>query len=196
MLGLAGLIMVVWLLGKLCLRPPTDRWQHRYGFWFWLFAVVTFVGIALVGSVELFGIAHICLQPLVLIGLTYAAVGLPDVPLPVRAIALFGLLIDAVLGTLLHIHLLRNAFEISIEGDNLKISSHTDMGRLALMNGITKYQKQVVFCGDYLGSVAANVIELIGILGALAICIGLWWLAMHSRPSFPARHPSIPTAVV
>ena len=86
MLGLGGMILVAWLLGKLCLHPPSDRWQHRYGFWFWLFAVVAFVGIALVGSVEFFGIAHICLQPLVLLGLTYAAVGLPHVPLPVRHI--------------------------------------------------------------------------------------------------------------
>ena len=101
-----------------------------------------------------------------------------------------------MLGIGLHIHLLRNVFDMSIEGDNLKISLHIDMGSNAIINGVTKFQKQVVFLGDSLGSVAASAIELIVILGAVAICIGLWLLAMRSRPAFPARQPSLPTTVV
>ncbi len=181
MLGLGGLILVIWLLGKLWIRPPKDPWQHHYVFWILCILVVAFIGIALVGSVESFGIAHICLQPLVLIGLTYAAIGLPHVPLTVRGLALLGLLIDAAFGVLLHIHLLRNTFDISPAGDQLKIGSHIEMGRAAIANGVTKFQMQAPFLGDQLGTVAGAIVEAIVVVCAVAICAGLWLLASRGQ---------------
>ncbi len=126
----------------------------------------------------------ICLQPIVLIGLTFAAVGLPHVPNSVRALALLGLLFDAICGILLHIYVMHSDLSVSLEGSHLEINSTFDIGMTAVRGGIMKFKYQVTFLGDHLGAVAGGFIELAVTLGAIAMCIGLWLLATRSR----ARH--------
>ncbi len=80
MLGVGALIVVAWQLVSLILRPPRDRRKHHYAFWFWFVVVVTLLSIIVHGEYDYLGVGHICLQPMVLLGLTFAAVGLPHVP--------------------------------------------------------------------------------------------------------------------
>jgi hypothetical protein len=197
MLGLGGLIVVTWLLVKLCIRPPQDRWRHRYVFWIGFVITVTILGIALVGSVEFFGIAHICLQPVVLVGLTFAAVGLPHVPPVVRGIALLGLLVDATLGILLHFHLLHGDFEMTVVRDQPVPRAHIEMGILALRNGWVKFIYKVTFLGDHAGD-AAGALQVLAALGVLAICFGLWHLAAYNnrQTRLSDAHDGIPSTAL
>ena len=182
MLGCGGLILVVWQLGSLLRRRPADRRKHRYAFWFWFVVVVTFLSIAVHGEYDYLGVAHICLQPVVLLGLTFAAVGLPRVPKPVRLVALAGLLVDAVLGILLHFHLLTNDFDWLVKGDRAGPTSHLDLGMSALSNGLLKFSHQLTFLGDHAVEFAA-AIEVIILLATLGIIVGLWLLAARSAPA-------------
>ena len=134
MLGCGGLILVVWQLVSLLRHPPHDRRKHRYAFWFWFVVVVTLLSIAVHGEYDYLGVAHICLQPVVLLGLTFAAVGLPHVPKAVRATGLVGLLVDAVLGIWLHFHLLQNDFDWVEQGGRVGPTAHLDMGMSAVSN--------------------------------------------------------------
>lgn len=58
-----------------------DRRPHRSNerLWFWAIPAVIVLGIAVHGTVEQLGVAHICLQPLVLLGVALAASRLPRV---------------------------------------------------------------------------------------------------------------------
>jgi hypothetical protein len=180
MLGLGGLTLVVWQLANFYFHPPRDPWQHRYAFWFWFVGVVTFISIAVQGEYDYFGVAHICLQPMVLLGLTFAAVALPHVPRLLRGVALVGLLIDASLGILLHFHLLQNDFGI-VPASNGRVTFrfHLEMGKSALNSSLAKYNHNLTFLGDHAVEVA-GIIEPFVFLGVLGICIGLWLLAAHS----------------
>jgi hypothetical protein len=134
------------------------------------------------GERDYLGVAHICLQPVALLGLTFAAVGLPHVPAPVRGLALLGLLVDACLGVLLQIYLLHNDFAMSVQGDKFAISSHADMGGSALANGVIKFRMHLIFLGDH-AIAAAGLIKVLAALTAVGICIGLWFLAARSARS-------------
>lgn len=182
MLGIGGLTLIVWLLMKFCLHPSVDLSQHRFSFWFWFVVIVTFLSIAVHGEYDYFGVAHICLQPMVLLGLTLAAVGLPHVPRELRGAALVGLLIDATLGILLPFHLLQNDFRILAIGGNWRVQSHIEMGLSAINNGLLKFANHLTFLGDH-AVAAAGLIEAIVGLSAVAICIGLWFLAASSGPA-------------
>ncbi len=179
MLGWGGLILVTWQLASLLLHRPHDRWQHRYAFWFWFVVVVTLLSIVVHGEYDYLGVGHICLQPMVLLGLTFAAVGLPRVPKAVRAVALLGLLVDAVLGILLHFHLLNKDFGWVVQGDRAGPTTNPEMGMSALNNSFLKFNFHLTFLGDHVIE-AAGAIEVVLVAGTLAICAGLWFLSDRS----------------
>ncbi len=128
------------------------------------------------GEYDYLGVGHICLQPMVLLGLTFAAVGLPHVPKMVRAFALGGLLVDAVLGILLHFHFEKLEFGWVVQGTGFAPTVNLDLGLGAVSNSFLKFSHQLTFLGDHVTD-AAGAIELVIGVGAVAICVGLWYLA-------------------
>jgi hypothetical protein len=78
-------------------RPVPDK-----TFWMGLLPFCFVFGIALQGTEYNLGLAHITLQPLVVLGLAFLAAGFGDWPRSVRWIALAGLLVDWAFGIVLH----------------------------------------------------------------------------------------------
>lgn len=78
---------LVFAFGTPTLALLAATWVHRdwrpqvpHGrIWLWALPAVVVLGIAVHGTVEVLGVAHICLQPLVLLGLALAASRLPRV---------------------------------------------------------------------------------------------------------------------
>jgi 4-amino-4-deoxy-L-arabinose transferase-like glycosyltransferase len=174
-LGLAGLLLVSWLLAMLCFRAPKDRWQHRRVFWLLLVVFVTIVGIAVHGEPDYLGVAHICLQPLVLLGLTFAAAGLPHVPRWLRGIALVAILIDAGLGIFLQFYELRIDHTVGRDGDRVTVS-HAEMGMSTIANALLKADFHVTYLGDHAADYAGYLLAVMVVV-ILAIPPGLWWTA-------------------
>jgi hypothetical protein len=102
-LGSAGMVFIAVLIARL--KPASSFLRGERLFWL-LFVPVTFLlGIAVNPGADRFGIAHICLQPLVIIGLGFLAAGLPRIRLPWRWLIVPGLLLDFGLGIFLHFSL-------------------------------------------------------------------------------------------
>jgi hypothetical protein len=100
-LGSVGGLLALYLVGRRWrAAPPRARPELR----FWLaFAVGSFVlGIAVHGTADDVGLVHICLQPLMLLGVVFVAASVPDLPAWLRAVALAGCAVDFAVGVLLH----------------------------------------------------------------------------------------------
>lgn len=95
--GIGGLVLLAFAAKKI----PA----HRSALLFWsvLVALVIPLSIASHASVVDMGMAHVCLQPLVLIGTTFAAAALMRTTLSIFRISIAVLSIDLLLGIVLHI---------------------------------------------------------------------------------------------
>lgn len=103
-LGSVGWLMALWLIGRAVLgRDPTVPSVR----WFWLafIPIVFLAGVAVYGGLDRFGVAHICLQPMILIGIALVAGGIWRLSLRVRGVVLVGLLVDFFFGVMLHMSL-------------------------------------------------------------------------------------------
>jgi hypothetical protein len=113
-LGSVGAALIVYLLYLLLRRcddsfPALSRAvierRERF-FWLAYFLVVFLVGVAVYGgTTDRFGVAHICLQGLVLIGLSFLAAGFRYLGPVVRWLLIAGLALDFSLGVLLQLSL-------------------------------------------------------------------------------------------
>jgi hypothetical protein len=79
-------------------------------FWRGLIVCAFVVSVAAWDSQSDVGIAHICMQPLAIMGIVLLAVNLPVIPLWLRAVAVLGMTIDFALGILLHFHMQHQIF--------------------------------------------------------------------------------------
>jgi hypothetical protein len=100
-MGAAGGLLIAGMFLAKMLRKGTPRAPRV----FWLtFVVLTLIGgLAVVGEKDYFGLAHLCLQPLVLLGATFLAVNLPALPLVGRCVVALGAAVDFTVGVLLHL---------------------------------------------------------------------------------------------
>jgi len=70
----------------------------------WVLVVVC-LGIAVVGTYDPIGLVHICLQPLILLGVVYLVAIFPTLSRIVKGTVIFGLAVDFLAGVALHFHL-------------------------------------------------------------------------------------------
>ena len=128
-----------WREGRTGERPPPRA------FWAWGIVLVVVLGIAVVGGPVDQGLAHICLQPLVLMLLAFAAARLTGLRPALRTVILVGAVIDFVFGIVLHFLLLHRDLPAglgTVEAFNLQI----------------KHRVGLVFLGDVGSSWATAVI--------------------------------------
>ncbi len=119
--------------------------------WAWLFCGGFLLGVAVVGSRDTTGLAHICLQPLILIGAAAAAAVLPQLPWPVRFVALTGLAWDYLVGVILHFwieQLPLKVLEVAQPDGTLAISNTLGIGGGASSNVYRKQIGHLAFLGD------------------------------------------------
>jgi hypothetical protein len=99
--GSVGFAIIVLLLTR---RRDWQRIGSPAGCFVALFVGVGFlVGIVVHGAPDEYGLMHICAQAIVMLGLAYAIAHLDQLSIWVRRIFAIGLLVDCVLGIVLHI---------------------------------------------------------------------------------------------
>lgn len=162
--GVAGLVLLGWC--AINRRPPAGCPAERQ-FWRWFPAGVIALGLATVYWTDRWGVVHICLLPVVIIGVAWLAARFGDVPLLVRRVWAGALMVDTALGIALQfylqatVHLAPNALSVLAQG---KIP---ELSRVATKNMLLKLILGYKFVAD--GSLAPSlVVALLSMLIILA----------------------------
>ena len=100
--GSLGLILILVSLLSRSRRGEAGERPPGAAFWLSFLAFTIVVGIAVHGDEDKVGLAHICLQPLVVLGVAWTSAGFGRWPAGLKLAAAAGLLLDALLGIALH----------------------------------------------------------------------------------------------
>jgi tetratricopeptide (TPR) repeat protein len=176
---LAGLVILYLFISKLARNKIPQPF-------FWLsFVIVVFtVGVAVHGQESLWGVAHICLLPLSLLGIAFLAANFPPLPLWLkRTIALFAVF-DFLVGVLLHIKIEHLYFQPIVHANQQLIPLTSQLlARRAVMNSLWRAQQQLPFWADHFAPVSFLCFALIALL-AVAL---LFPLASATRSQMQRR---------
>ena len=139
----------------------------------WLAAVAAtvFLGIAVHGARDTWGLTHICLQPVVLLGLATLAGHAPALPRPWRLVLIGGATIDFCCGLALHFGVQNLAFDRWFAPQRDLDAIFARYNQVALMNIAAKVQHELVFFAD----VVALPLPVIA-AGLAALLVGGLWL--------------------
>jgi hypothetical protein len=101
-----------WVLtSKLCVLSWRDRSEAGRGFWVAFVAGAALLGVAVHGARDEWGLAHICLQPLVLLGLAFIAGQWHRLAPSWKRLAVAGGTVDLLCGIVLHFGVQNFAFD-------------------------------------------------------------------------------------
>jgi hypothetical protein len=165
--GSVGGILALWLVFHMRgvhHRPP----DWHFG---WTFAIVTaLLGIAAHPSLEEFGVAQICGQSLILLGLGFLASRYLLLPRLLRYVGLAGYALDFILAGFIHVAMEMQNPKVTRVGSLYQVS--TDLSIWAWFNARTKYAASVHFLGDYFSPVDLGIQ-----MAVLAFFAAVWWQA-------------------
>lgn len=143
---------------------PTDRL-----FWAAFIGGTVFLGIAVIGSRGTWGLAHICLQPLILLGLAFLAAKWPDLGRVWRLALLAGAVVDLFAGIALHFAVQNFALDRWLTPGRVPADVFTSYNAVALMNLRAKLQTGFVFFGDLIAAPTVFVFALLFALLMVAL---------------------------
>jgi len=180
-----GLIVLVLLFRRLRSSVRSER-----RFWAFLLLGMLVLGVAVVSQSDTFGLAHVCLQPLLLLGVVFLAASLPDLPRWVRGLALAGWLVDFALGVLLHFGLENRVGTLvqSATGEPL-VRNTAGLSESAALNWGYKAVKELVFFGDHFAPLAGPI-EV-----ALALAYAAFLVLLCRRMLLPPRARPAPATL-
>jgi hypothetical protein len=161
--GLAGLPLLLMALLR-SRREAAGRRLPGRSFWLGFSLFIVIVGIAVHGGEDPVGLAHICLQPLVLLGLAFLASRWETWPRGLRLAMAAGFLADFLLGIGLHFWFQATPFVLPARSEGF-----WSLARRDLLVGSCKANWDLKTAGPYLflGDLLAPWIPLL--LAALAI---------------------------
>ncbi|MBM3855547.1 MAG: hypothetical protein FJ399_20730, partial [Verrucomicrobia bacterium] len=138
---------VAWLgLGAAALRAwPAGRSAPRAA-WLGAIAAVVVLGVAVHGARDTWGLAHICLQPVILLGLVFLAARWTSLPRGWRVALMAGAAFDLLAGIALHFAVQNLVFE-RWAGPAAFARWQADNSAGAVMNMSAKLQHQLRFLG-------------------------------------------------
>jgi hypothetical protein len=119
-MGLLGGLLLAWLAGQLLRVRPLNR---ECRFWLAFVPLTALLGIATHPTVEVLGVAQICGQSLIYLGLAFLAARFLDLPAWVRLLALLGWVIDFTLGVFLQVSLESQDFRIPLGTPNATVQT-------------------------------------------------------------------------
>lgn len=153
--------------------------RSLFAFWASLIVVCTVLGIAVHGEPDRFGLAHICLQPIVVIALVLQTGVLLRGPRLITAVSSLGISADLAAGIVLPV--LLQSYDIPLQpGDGFyEVVGPLSLGGVAVANAISKHEQSLIFLGDVLAPAA---LALKGMFIVAALLMPLTLLAMR-RPS-------------
>jgi 4-amino-4-deoxy-L-arabinose transferase-like glycosyltransferase len=146
------------------------------GFWLYFVAGAIILGPAVHGEPDYWGVTHVCLQPLVLIGLTFMAARARAQPAWFRIALAIGIVIDALFGVLLQFYCCSRVFRMVDPMRSYDVIAGSDtMNMTALTNYAGKIRSGWTFVGDRLGDTSRHA------LYALIVLITAWMLVEMVR---------------
>jgi hypothetical protein len=155
--GLVALVVLGW-----------RRRRELTTFWVWTIGASVLLSIGVVSLPDRWGVAHVGLQPLVLLGLAWLAAQLPALGRAGRALLATGLTLDFGLGIASHFwvqHLAFSADMFARHRDQFLLSEH---GYATWNNFLSKCALGLTFVGD-LGVPALPLVALLAVLLGLAL---------------------------
>jgi hypothetical protein len=179
-MGSIGGALVLYLFGRRVLQGGSEARGQR---WFWLLLVgfCGVVGVLVHPMRDPYGLAHICGQPLVYLGVTYLAANYGRLPAVARWLGVVGCTIDFALGIFLHFSLQNRLFTFQQPAlAPLVVISDPGLSQTARDSCAMKVLDRVPFLGDAF-TPFAGVIQALIVLGFL---LALWRLV---HPPFAQR---------
>lgn len=174
---------VAWLV--ILSRLPS-QWENAPGIQrcFWTVFIVgnIVLGVGVLGEEYVWGLSHICMQPLVLLGLAFLAANWSRLRKPWRLFLIAGATLDFVLGIFLQFGVQSYLLERWFTGDRpipALVASYSIQTR---MNFGAKVRHQWVFVGDVFFK--DRTLVVVGL--ALLFLIALWLASRESANSFSA----------
>jgi hypothetical protein len=138
-------------------------------FWGTFIAGVVFLGVATHGARDEWGLAHICLQPLVLAGLAFLAARWPLLGPGWRRAFIAGATVDFMLGVVLHFGAQSFLLDRWLTPGRTPGDVLTSYNEIALLNLRAKVQAHFVFFGDALAAPPALVLAVLAAIFMLAL---------------------------
>jgi len=186
-MGCLGGLVVLFLLWRTVRTPGADRPGGRR---FWLgFAVLgAILTVATHPTVELLGVAHVCSQPLLLLGLTFLAASFSELPGVLRAAVVLGCAVDFFAGILVHFSLEHEVGAIRPVAGRLVLRLTTDLlNPQAVSNLNAKLRLGYVLWGDHFAGAFIGLQLLVLVLFG-TVFFGLVRAALNPRaPGSRAR---------
>jgi hypothetical protein len=169
-LGSVGGLLALWLVFQM---PPARQRPPNWRFG-WSFAIATaLLGIAVHPSLEEFGVAQICGQPLILLGLVFLASRYFLLPRLLRYLGLAACALDFILAGFIHVTMEMQNPKVTEVGAIYRIN--TDLSIWAWFNASAKHAASVHFLGDYFAPVSLGIQ-----LAVLAFFGAVWWQAARA----------------
>ena len=183
-MGLIGGLVVVHQLYR-AMRSPAVPPELR---WFWgLFALgCTVLGVVVVGERNESGSAHLCLQPLALMGVAFLAAKFSELARPVRFLLIVGSLTDFGLGILLHFVLQNVVPLITDMGDGRRHLTLADgLNSVAGHNWADKMRIHAYFWGDEFADYGSLLLVLV--LAGFALIVWRMVVAAMGETGAPPK---------
>lgn len=149
--GSIGGFVLLWLLWRnwRAATRPGDLNRLPRAFWAWFIIAVVVLGVASSGGIDYFGVAHLCLQGLLILGLAFIAARFDTLPRLLRLLYGFGLVADLLLGEALQFYLENVYRPPSGLLPGAIWSSIATLGNTTAANLFIKYHYHLVFAGDW-----------------------------------------------
>jgi len=178
------------------LAAPESR--SRGLFWAWLFGAGCLLGVSVHGARDTIGLAHICLQPLIITAAAASATVLPRVPWPVRVLTLAGLAWDYLVGVSLQFwleHLPVTATVVTLADGSHRLANLFGIEGAASHNAALKQHHPMTFLGDAWPDACAALWASAGLVGVAAwiSLVAYAWRAPSST-AFDTYAPPRPPA--
>jgi hypothetical protein len=163
-----NLVLSLGLGGALLLLFPRKNGAPIRAFWMALTAFVAITGIAVATEVGTYGLAHLCLQALVVLGLTAAASRWSALPAGIRRLAVVLFAIDFALGIALQFALESRPMD-HVSAFVVHWPDHMPLGLswTAYANALAKEQWDVTYLGDLVAPLrGAAALAAVAVAGA------------------------------
>ena len=146
-LGSLAWLAVLWLLWR---QRRAGAAAGEWWFWIWLVAAGAVLTVATHPTEDSYGVAHVCSQPLVWIGLCFLAAGFGTLPRWLRGMVIAGCVTDFLLGGLLHFSLQHWVYELTRSGGRELLEFRADMPNFwAVRNFNDKESLGFTLLGDH-----------------------------------------------
>jgi len=149
MFGSFGGAALLWLLGQAWHEDKRDSALLPWTFWAWFTGCTIVLGTAANGGIDHWGVAHLCLQSLLVLGLAFLAAHFDELPRLLRAAFVIGLMVDFILGVGLQFYFENlHHSRVSFMHDAGRTLAAT-YGLCTEMNLEAKYLNRIDFVGDW-----------------------------------------------